>query len=257
MQENQQNPPSGNTTKSVIGHGSIVDALIEQGVIQSYRAAQTNLHAPANQLESELGRPKPPVSEAVNIVDALLEQGAIQHTTFRRPAAAKPESELRLTEPATNEPVDILANLIKAGVVEDQPDARKNFRRSAAAKLGHARRRKRRRELKEALAATVDPPPPPCRRPGPLPIGQRRYDRIVRVMEPGRWYARGDLARAAGFGLNARGELMRTLLANALATRARNPDAGKGPSHNPEPLWLYRLTPGRGEALREALQTLM
>jgi hypothetical protein len=44
--------------------------------------------------------------------------------------------------------------------------------------------------------------------------------------------------------------LVRTLLANALVEHARNPDAGKGPSsNNPEPLWLYRLTP-KGEALQ-------
>jgi hypothetical protein len=109
--------------------------------------------------------------------------------------------------------------------------------------------------MKEALAAIVDLPRPPRRRPGPLPIGQRRYDRIVQGMTPGCWYARGDLARMAGFGPDARGEMVRTLLANALATRTRNPDAGEGPSHNREPEWFYKLTP-KGEALREQLWSL-
>ena len=71
-------------------------------------------------------------------------------------------------------------------------------------------------------------------------------------MLPGHWYSRGDLCRCAGFGPNARGELMRTLLEKELATRTRNPEAGKGPSYNPEPVWLYRLAP-KGEALREQL----
>jgi hypothetical protein len=157
--------------------------------------------------------------------------------------------------PVTSPPVSIFDALIKAGLIEDHPDAHKDLRRSEAAKLGHARRRKRIRENKEALAALADPPPPPRRRPGPLPVGQRRYDRVVRVMEPGCWYARGDLAREAGFGPDVRGELMRTLLANALVERTRNPTAGKGPSNNQEPLWLYRLTP-KGEALRDQLLKL-
>jgi hypothetical protein len=148
---------------------------------------------------------------------------------------------------------------MKSGCVEDHPDAHKSLRRSAAALLGHARRRKKLREAKEArqnaedaLAALVDLPPPPHRRPGSLPIGQRRFDRIVRLMEPGCWYARGDLVRWARLGLNARGEMMRTLRAYALVERTRNPDAGKGPRNNPEPLWLYRLTK-KGDALRALL----
>jgi DNA-binding HxlR family transcriptional regulator len=46
--------------------------------------------------------------------------------------------------------------------------------------------------------------------------------------------------------------LVRALQANALVTRVRNPEVGKGPRHNPEPWWLYRLTPA-GEALRDQL----
>jgi hypothetical protein len=167
--------------------------------------------------------------------------------------AEKLENELGLTKPpVTSSPVSIFDALVKAGCIEDQPDAHKDLRRSEAAKLGHARRRKRIREDKEALAALVDPPPPPRRRPGPLPVGQRRYDRVVRVMEPGCWYGRGDLMHMAGFGPNTRGEIVRTLQANALAERVRYSKAGQGPSHNPEPWWLYKLTP-KGEALRDEL----
>jgi hypothetical protein len=169
--------------------------------------------------------------------------------------AEKLENELGLPKPpASSPPVSIFEALVKAGCIEDHADAHKDLRRSEAALLGHARRRKRIRENKEALAALVDPPSPPRRRPGPLPVGQRRYDRVVRVMEPGRWYARGDLMHMAGFGLNTRGEMVRTLLAKALAERLRYSKAGQGPSHNPEPLWLYKLT-SKGEALRDALPT--
>jgi hypothetical protein len=178
-----------------------------------------------------------------------------------RELAERLQSELGdATRPAATAALgSIFDALMKFGYVADHPDAHKNFRRSAAALLGHARRRKRRREAKEArrnaedaLAAMVDLPPPPHRRPGSLPIGQRRFDRIIRFMEPGLYYARGDLARGAGFGLNARGELVRTLLANALVTRVPYSEAGKGSPNNPEPLWLYRLT-SKGEALREQL----
>jgi hypothetical protein len=159
----------------------------------------------------------------------------------------------------TAAPGSIFDALIKSGLIETHPDQCKSFRRSAAALLGHARRRRKLREAKEArrnaeaaLDALVNLPPPPHRRPGSLPIGQRRYDRIIRFMEPGLYYARGDLARGAGFGLNARGELVRTLLAAHLVTRVPYSEAGKGSPNNPEPLWLYRLTP-KGEALREQL----
>jgi hypothetical protein len=55
------------------------------------------------------------------------------------------------------------------------------------------------------------------------------------VMKPGGWFSRGDLARAAGFDLDARGDLVCSLLAGSLATRARNPKAGTGTSTCQEP----------------------
>lgn len=81
------------------------------------------------------------------------------------------------------------------------------------------------------------------------------YDQIVRRMAPGHWYSGGDLTTAAGFGLDARGYLMRSLLAGALATRARNPKAGTGTSTRPAPQWLYRLT-AKGERLRDLCRLL-
>ena len=68
-------------------------------------------------------------------------------------------------------------------------------------------------------------------------------------MEPGNWYAGRDLARAAGYGSDAAGDLMRSLLTNALVTRTRNPEAASGTPTCPAPQWLYRLTP-KGETLR-------
>jgi hypothetical protein len=98
--------------------------------------------------------------------------------------------------------------------------------------------------------------PPRChRRPGFKPIGTRMYDQIVRRMVPGHWYSRGDLTRAAGFGMDARGYLMRSLLAGSLATRAPNPASGTGTSTRPAPQWLYRLT-AKGEALRDLCRLL-
>ena len=151
-------------------------------------------------------------------------------------------------------PGGTLDGLIKSGLVENYGIPQKNPRRVAAAQQQHARARKARREAKEALT------PPPIaprrrRRPGFKPIGTRMYDQIVRRMLPGHWYSRGDLARAAGFGLDARGYLMRSLLANALATRARNSDAGSGTPTRPAPQWLYGLTP-KGETLRELCKLL-
>jgi hypothetical protein len=148
----------------------------------------------------------------------------------------------------------ILDALINSGVIENHGVRQKNPRRVAAALRQHAKARKLKREAKEALAAPIDPPRR-HRRPGFKPIGQRRYDRVVRVMAPGLWYSRGDLTRAAGFGLDARGYLMRSLLTGALATRAPNPKAGTGTSTCPAPQWLYRLTV-KGEALRELCRLL-
>jgi hypothetical protein len=149
----------------------------------------------------------------------------------------------------------IFDSLINSGVVDNYGARQPNPRRVAAALRQHTKARRLKREAKEALAAPIAPTR--ChRRPGFKPIGTRMYDQIVRRMVPGHWYSRGDLASAAGFGLDARGHLMRSLLTGALATRAPNPDADAGTSTCPAPQWLYRLT-AKGEALRDLCRLLM
>ena len=151
-------------------------------------------------------------------------------------------------------PGGVFDGLINLGLVENNGVRQKNPRRVAAALQQHGRARRARREAKEALA-------PPIaqrrrgRRPGPLPIGTRRFDRVLRIMPPGNWYAGGDLARGAGYESDAAGDLMRSLLANALVTRAPNPDAASGTPTRPEPQWLYCLT-AKGESLRELCKLL-
>jgi hypothetical protein len=74
-------------------------------------------------------------------------------------------------------------------------------------------------------------------------------------MIPGHWYNRNTLTNAGGLGRDARGSIVRTLLQNALVTRARGPEAGQGSLTRPKPEWLYTLTPN-GEALRELRRLL-
>jgi hypothetical protein len=103
-------------------------------------------------------------------------------------------------------PGGILAGLINSGLVDNYGIPQKNPRRVAASLRQHARARRARREAKEALAPPIDPPPR-RRRPGAKPIGTRKFDRVLRLMKPDDWYAAGDLARAAGFGSDAAGDL--------------------------------------------------
>jgi hypothetical protein len=150
--------------------------------------------------------------------------------------------------------VGIFDSLVGTGLIKNNGRRQKNLRRVAAALRVHAQRRKLKREAKQALEPLIDSAPR-RRRPGFKPIGERRYDKIVRLMKPGLWYARGDLTQAAGFGRDARGDLMRSLLTNALATRAPNPQAAAGTECRPEPQWFYRLTP-KGEVLSEICRLL-
>ena len=184
------------------------------------------------------------------ILDSLIAAGRVENRGAT--PSQSPGDELR--QISTNDQQgDILNRLVAAGLVENFGARQKNPRRVAAARRQHANARRAKREAKE-LAAPIDPPR--ChRRPGFKPIGTRMYDQIVRRMVPGHWYSRGDLASAAGFGMNARGSLMRSLLAGALATRARNPQADTGTSTRPAPQWLYRLT-AKGEALRDLCRLL-
>jgi hypothetical protein len=153
-----------------------------------------------------------------------------------------------------DQPGSILDSLINSGLVEDYGVAQKNPKRVAAAQQQHAQARRARRQAKEALAPPIDPPRR-HRRPGHKPIGTRMYDRVLRVMEPGHWHPAGDLVRAAGYVLRARGNLMRSLLTGELVTRARNPGAASGTPTRPAPQWLYQLTP-KGETVRELCKLL-
>lgn len=85
-------------------------------------------------------------------------------------------------------------------------------------------------------------------------------ERMLRVMKPGSWYGMGDLARLAGVSREGRGKVHQVMLRrgwierqpNAAATGDRlDPWAIMGGAE-PEPEWLYRLTPF-GEAAQKGL----
>jgi hypothetical protein len=181
------------------------------------------------------------MSNLRSILDSLIASGRIADHGAMPSQSPAPMSNFG------DPPRGIFDSLTTTGLVENYGIRQKNPKRVAAALRIHAMRRRAKREAKEAAAPIA--PPRRRARPGFLPIGRRRFDRAVRVMVPGRWYARGDIARATGFDRDARGDLMRAMLTRELASRAPNPDAGTGSRTCPEPEWLYRLTP-KGEALR-------
>jgi hypothetical protein len=181
------------------------------------------------------------------ILDGLIAAGRIENR------GARP-SQSPVRQIPTSDPGGILNSLFKSGLVKNFGARQKNPKRVAAALRQHANARRAKRIAKEALR----PPSAPSqrhRRPGPKPIGERKYDQIVLCMLAAHWYSGGDLCRAAGFDLGERGYLMRSMLADALVTRAPNPAAGNGTPTRPEPQWLYRLTP-KGEHLRELCRLL-
>jgi hypothetical protein len=149
-------------------------------------------------------------------------------------------------------PHNVFGALIKSGLIQNYGARQKNPKRVAAALRHHASARRAKRIANEALAP---PSAPPQRRPGFKPIGTRMYDRVVPLMLPGHWYSRGDLAHAAGLGVNGRGTISRMVERGGLLVRAPNPAAGKGTPTRPEPRWLYRLTP-KGERLGEMCRLL-
>jgi hypothetical protein len=84
-------------------------------------------------------------------------------------------------------------------------------------------------------------------------------DRMIRIMEPGKWYGVGDVARALDEPRSSRAKMRQVLLARGLVTRTKNP--AKREQLDPwqimagreqEPDWLYRLS-GSGEAYRAKL----
>jgi hypothetical protein len=115
----------------------------------------------------------------------------------------------------------------------------------------------RRRNTKERMVAAAE-----ARRGAQLEAFRRRtwpafpiHARMLMAMDPGKWYARSDLVRAAGVERNARGKVNQQLLARGMVERRRNP-AYRGferrGGHLPvkEPEWLYRLTEA-GQMQRE------
>jgi hypothetical protein len=80
-------------------------------------------------------------------------------------------------------------------------------------------------------------------------FGKRIVDRFVREMEPGKWYARVDIA---GREKALQGKFLQATWQPGFAERCRNPAWDGKHTRNDEPHWLYRLTP-EGEALRTLL----
>jgi hypothetical protein len=177
-----------------------------------------------------------------------LVSGGLVAAPMRHPSQSEQIRQIPITT-NPNPASDIVGALIAAGLASNGGMREKNPKRVAAALAHHAKIRRATRIAKEALAAPVEPPRRQ-RRPGFKPIGTRKYDRVVRIMRPGEWYARGDLAKAVGFGRDARGYVTQALLSSALVTRVHYSKAGTGSPTCPEPHWLYGLT-AKGEALRE------
>jgi hypothetical protein len=84
-------------------------------------------------------------------------------------------------------------------------------------------------------------------------------DRMIRIMEPGKWYGVGDVARALDEPRSSRAKMTQVLLARGLVTRTRN--VARHEQLDPwqimagreqEPDWLYRLS-GSGEMHRAKL----
>jgi hypothetical protein len=85
------------------------------------------------------------------------------------------------------------------------------------------------------------------------PFGLRNIDRQLAVMEPGKWYGRGDVVRMVGLERYARDKISIVAHQKGAVQRRRNPAWTPIRFGEPaEPLWLYRLTP-YGEAWREAV----
>lgn len=115
--------------------------------------------------------------------------------------------------------------------------------------LMQARRAEGRRKRQKALAERWhrERPRDWTRRPRPFSMAHR----IALAIEPGAWYGRSDIWRAAGLGKDTARWKIKTMVEAGFLERAKNPDYR--PQVNMErpadPLWLYRLT-SAGEALR-------
>lgn len=110
----------------------------------------------------------------------------------------------------------------------------------------------RRRNLKAKQAAAADRilAEASKRNSTARPPGEDIASRMLRVMEPGKWYGMGDVARLAGIDRTGRGKVHQVLLRRKWVEQARNPGwSAQIPNpweiHSgaePQPKNLYRLT---------------
>ncbi len=155
------------------------------------------------------------------------------------------------------DPDDVFAALRALAVKgTDGRRRRRTLAENAANGLGQARRRERlRREAWERRQAELKARPKKYR----PAYGDRSFDRMLLVMQPGHWHAAPEIAVAAGLRRGNRAALIQVLAPAGLVESARDPDWIRKPGG-------YKLAPGfpgvvwrltmLGEIEREALQLL-
>lgn len=120
---------------------------------------------------------------------------------------------------------------------------------------GHKRRRAKERKAKIARANEREKERKMGKpwRPMPPELGKRRCDQVLRVMEPGEWYAAADLSKLSGC------EYAKSILPHDMQRPGRewvekgaNADYNGWQRASRIPKFLWRLTPS-GEAARELL----
>jgi hypothetical protein len=186
---------------------------------------------------------------------------------FRDPLITE-ELTFLTTEKSEMPPYNITGQQIfehLARVVADEMDRRSRFTRKGDKRLlvdierqkaGIRRARKAKQDAAaERLAAEQK-----ARRAAAAHKGGSVSERMLKAMEPGKWYGRGDLMRLAETDRNNRSNVHQVLKTKGWIEKARNP-AWTGERLNPwliqagaepEPQWLYRLT-AIGQAHRDGL----
>lgn len=151
-----------------------------------------------------------------------------------------------------------MAEIIRGGIFERVAPLIQNHGRrfNPGASLGGlawARKRRRAAKARSELREMIDGGPTRKRKVAP-PMGQRRVDKAVLVMVPGRWYTLNDVVAAIGLPKGQGGDLGRQLRQRALATRvAAN---ASRPEWGFKREWVYQLTE-RGEALAAFVRLLL
>lgn len=145
----------------------------------------------------------------------------------------------------------------KAWEVEAANSNRSKGKRSPeiCAKLSAAQRARfarQRAALAEALAAAAKIPRPP---PPPDPqAGLSATDRLLGAMEPGKWYAYPDLAKASGAKYGSVKGFVSTWAHKGWLDKAPNPEwMPVKMGARQEPKWLYRVAKKIGERHRLAM----